>query len=359
VVILIALVAALASSGLTPADELRATFIFVVPALFSLFLVWGFTRASPSTVIDFGKRRICSGVGDTPFGRAREFSLRTSLQMYYVRRGGMFGSSGQLWSLFLASDDALSMPIASHTSEYVLLRAARRLAVAIGVPLLDYAGVPGTAAEWRPGVGTVGVGPAAEVTMEWRSSGVQMTLAAPGGGDAPVPQTTVKRRDGANGVTLDWGGTRRLDLLVVFAALAVALAGPWLWRDAHWSRWGLLVVSIVLLVAAFRRAAEAAVEGITVRADALVTRGRFPFVWRRRLPLRNIEDVRASAVLLFDVRILGDVAKERVALVRLDVLGRRGPLLRLWARPADGGALLAEIREALGARLPSREAEGR
>jgi hypothetical protein len=346
--------------------------VLALPGAFAAAMAWAFTRTEASTLVDLREGWIRTPETWVAFDDVKGLAIRTWLEVRRNtgRSGGGFANLGQRWSILLHAKREEPITLATHGSEYALLAAARRLAEVLGVPVLDASGVPGTVAGWRPGDGTVTVEAAGFSLREWSRTGVRIThYRAGAGGDGRAPDAhdgrdpvrALKESRGPEGLTLTW---RRTGGAIV-AALAAALVGgaAWfLWRyaatDHRWAAGAALVLSVLLLLGALRAVAERSVDAITVGRNAIVATGRFPVRWRRRVALDAIDDVRASARHSLDQQFLGDAATERVRQVRIDLLGVRGPLLRLWTWRADAGPLFEALRRQVDTGARPRRGRG-
>jgi hypothetical protein len=281
---------------------------------------------APSTRVDPEARRVTTeGRSPLRFDEVAAVRLTTALHVHRARYGIRWAR--QLWALeLLARGSGPAVPLAEHPDEYALLGAGRRVAAALGVPLLDACGREGEAVVLAPAAAPSppagGAGPAeGGVEVRWQPRcGVARGLVL-GCAAAVVVSLALAGREGAG--SYRW-------------ALALAAAT---------SAWGL--------VAAGRAAAGRCVEAVEVGREALVLRSRLPIRHRRTIPLGLVEVVRLSQVLLAVAPGPAEAAPRRGAL-RVDLVGRHGPLLRIPLEHDEALRVHEALREALGRRTRLR-----
>jgi hypothetical protein len=284
---------------------------------------------APSTRIDLGAHRI-TAEGQSPLGfdEVAAARLTTALHVYRARYGIRWAR--QLWALeVLARGSESGVLLAEHPDEYALLGAARRVAAALDVPLLDACGREGetvvfaTVAAPSPGAGGGGAKKGIGVEVRWQ------------------PHCGLAR-----GLLL--GCATAVGVTLALAGRAGAGQFPWaLALFGTTSAWGL--------VAAGRAAAERCVEAIDVGCEALTLRSCFPIRHRRTIPLGAVEAIRLSQVLL-PVVPRSTAAGPRRGVLHVDLVGRHGRLLRIPLEHDEALRVHDALRAALSRRTPSPSA---
>jgi hypothetical protein len=283
-------------------------------------------RPGPSARLDLRARRLIAGGRSLRFEDVRAVRFATALHVHRTRYG--VSSARQLWSVDLLSATH-AVPVAEHPDEYALFRVARRIAADLGAPLLDTCGQEGTAALSPPG-----------------------DPSAPGA-HAVEPCTS---QAAANHVELSWrprcGFARALVAACAVAlAAALALLGHPRMEEYHWAISIAVVATAGALVALARATAERCADRLSVGRDELMLYSRFPFPQRRRIPIRALDGVRMSQVLL-PIPPTATDQRARLGSLCVDVLGQRGRLLRIPLPREEAvrlhAALEAAVRDVRG-----------
>ncbi|HYO55126.1 hypothetical protein [Archangium sp.] len=310
--------------------------VVVLPGLlYGLALGWPLTRPGGFTLVDFREGK----VGGIPFRKVRALALGTTLLARPNFQGPPVAS--QVWTLdVLRTDSSVPHRLAMHANELVLLRAARQLSLALGVPVHDHCGPEGYGSVWPPEPA-----PQRRVQGSRKDDGRRGVPAASGEG-------SLQARVTPDGLELSWHARRYVHLFCVVLCTSLLAYGVVLLnrRELRPFVVGILmgIATIAwLLLLALRGAAAHGLNKLTVSRDMLLLRTPFPFPWVRRIPLGNVRGLRLSQALVAE-RVTGSGhGPPRVAHTKLDLLGERGPLARIILSPAEALSLRTQLEAAL------------
>ncbi|QRK07607.1 hypothetical protein JQX13_47740 [Archangium violaceum] len=312
--------------------------VLLLPGLlYAAGLVWPLTRPGELTLVDFRE----GTVGSVPFRKVRALALETWL----LARPNLSGPdvASQVWSLdVLRTDSSVPRRLAVHADELVLLRAARQLSLALGVPVLDHCGPEGEVSVWPPKPV-----PLRREQGPRKDGGIAGVPAASGGG-------SVRARVTPAGLELSWHARPYVHLFFMALCSFLLAYGVVLLNRQELRPFivailmGMAIVAWLFLLA-LRGTAARGINKLTVGRDVLLLRTPVPVPWVRRIPLGKVRGLRLSRLLAGQVLIGSGERPLRVAHTKLDVLGERGPLVRIVLSPAEAISLRTQLEAALAA----------